>query len=72
MNTLLYQTWLLLLLLTDIFFRRDSVVDGETISKKAMLIGQFVANQMSGLDASEVCSSHTLDLHINEIKVCFN
>lgn len=53
------------------FYRRDSVVDGDTIRKKAMLIGQFVANQMSGLDASEVCSSHTLDLHINEIKVFF-
>lgn len=46
-------------------------MEGETVRKKVMLIGQFVANQMSGLDASEVCSSHTLDLHINEIKVFF-
>lgn len=69
MNTQPYQIRFLLLLLG--VFRRDSVVDGETIHKKAMLIGQFVANQMSGLDASEVCSSHTLDLHINEIKVRF-
>lgn len=70
MNTQPYQIRFLLLLLVGVF-RRDSVVDGETIRKKAMLIGHFVANQMSGLDASEVCSNHTLDLHINEIKVRF-
>ncbi|KAG8278223.1 Armadillo repeat-containing protein 3 [Homalodisca vitripennis] len=49
--------------------RKDSVVDGDTIKKKTLLIGEFVAKQMGGTDRFERCSIHNLDLHVNELKV---
>lgn len=56
-------SWLL------VYIQGDRVEEGETITNKALIVGKFVADQMMGKEQTESCTVHTLDLHINELKV---